>query len=48
MKDYVADVQTGYPKSLVVDVYTYIIEELENVIAAGAMESLPLWMVVVV
>lgn len=24
MKDYVADVQTGYPKSLVVDVYTYI------------------------
>ena len=39
MKDYVADVQTGYPKSSVVDVYTYIIEELENVIAAGAMEK---------
>lgn len=37
--DYVDDVQTGYPKSSVVDVYTYIIEELENVIAAGAMEK---------
>lgn len=39
MKDYVADVQTGYPKSSVVDVYTYIIEDWKNVIAAGAMEK---------
>ena len=33
------DVQRIIRNYLVVDVYTYIIEELENVIAAGAMEK---------
>ena len=35
MKEYVANAQTGYPRSSAADVYAYIIEELENVIANG-------------
>lgn len=39
MKEYVANAQTGYPRSSAADVYAYIIEELENVIANGALEK---------
>lgn len=39
MKEYVADVQTGYARSTADDVYTYIIEELEAVIADGVLEK---------
>lgn len=39
MKEYVANAQTGYPKSAIGDVYAYIIEELENVVANGVLEK---------
>lgn len=39
MKEYVANAQTGYPRSSAADVYAYIIEELENVIANEALEK---------
>lgn len=38
MKEYVADIETGYPRATATDVYTYMIEELEDIIAAGALE----------
>ncbi len=34
-----ANAQTGYPKSAIGDVYAYIIEELENVVANGVLEK---------
>lgn len=39
MKEYVSDAQTGYPKSSIEEVYSYIIEELENVLNNGALEN---------
>lgn len=39
MKEYVADIETGYPRATTTDVYTYMINELEEVIATGALEA---------
>ena len=39
MKEYVSDAQVGYPKSTAEEVYTYIIQELENVISNGFIEN---------
>lgn len=39
MKEYVADIETGYPRATATEVYTYMIDELEEVIAAGKLEA---------
>lgn len=38
MKEYVVDAHTGYPKATNVDVYQYIIEELEDVVESRNLE----------
>lgn len=39
IKEYVENIETGYPKASAEEVYTYIIEELEAVISANHLES---------
>ena len=39
MKEYVSDIHTGYPRASASDVYTYIVEELEEVINANALDA---------
>jgi hypothetical protein len=39
MKEYVADIETGYPRATATEVYAYMIEELEDIIAIGALEA---------
>ncbi len=39
MTEYIEGAETGYPKSSAAEVYTYIISELESVIAANALKS---------
>lgn len=39
MKDYVSQAATGYPKASAEEVYTYIIEELESVVAANNLKA---------
>lgn len=39
IKEYVSNIETGYPRATATDVYTYMIDELEDVIAAGALDA---------
>lgn len=39
MKEYVANIETGYPRATANDVYTYMIEELEDIIGVEALEA---------
>lgn len=39
IKEYVENIETGYPKASAEEVYTYIIEELEAVVTANHLES---------
>lgn len=39
MKEYVSDIETGYPRATAAEVYSYMIDELEDIIAAGALEA---------
>lgn len=38
IKDYVSNIETGYPRATTTDIYGYMIDELEDVIASGALE----------
>ncbi len=37
--EYVSNIETGYPRATASDVYAFIIEELENVVADGVLEN---------
>ena len=39
IKEYVANIETGYPRTTAAEVYAYMIDELEEVIVTGALDA---------